>query len=220
MNDQGRRRTLASLVEERAPLGPRRAAAVLLPVTREVQRAERRGATPTDLSATDVILDVDGSARVRGDGPSNGIVPGACVGRLFLELLVGRPPLGREDALEPHLTSSLDPATLSLVARSCGDVPGQWPTTSEWIEVLDRLAGSGATPLSPAERSATRRGRVAVIIAVTVLVAVSAIVLVLAPRWWDDATSESSATTAPAAQAAPRGRAEQIEPPAQRLDRS
>ena len=190
MSPPGRRRTLASLVLHEAPLPPRRAASVMVAVCRELERLEAAGTTVTDLDAERVELDADGSVQILPGGDPDGVAAGAGVGRLLFELSVGRPPLGSEDAFEPHLTRSMSPGTVSLLARSASGAPGQWPTLSDWSAALGAAAGGQAPPEPPAAIAARRRRRAGITVAAVLLVAVSVVVLVLAPRWWDDATRE------------------------------
>ncbi len=178
------------MVRDEAPLAPRRAASVLVAVCRELELLTSSGTAVTDLSAGRIELAGDGSARIEPGAARTGVAAGAGVGRLLFELLVGRPPLGAEDAFEPHLTSTLPASTVALLARSCSDAPGQWPSVADWSAELARVAG-GQAPAEPPQRTAARRRRrTAVVLAVVALVVLSVVVVALAPRWWDDATSE------------------------------
>jgi len=223
VTDPPRARTLASLVRAESPLPARRAAAVLLPVVRQLRRDEAAGRHIADLRSQEVLLSTDGSVQIRrvvsrspgpdmasepeiASGPEMGRAPemerapemtigqevaaGACVGRLMVELLVGRPALGRDDALEPHITSSLPMRTTTLLARSCDDVSGQWPDLEQWATELATLAGAAAAPLAPAELASRRRRRIGLVVGTAILVALSVAAVILAPRWWDAATSE------------------------------
>lgn len=198
MTTPGHGRTLASLVHDDAPLAPRRAASVMVAVCRELERADAAGHPCTDVTAAAVRLAPDGSVRIGRSGSADGVSAGASVGRLLFELLVGRPPLGTEDAFEPHLQASLAPPVVAMVARSCAGSPGQWPSVAEWSVQLGALAGGQAPPLPPRRVMAIRRRRVAIAVALALLLAVSVVVVVLAPRWWDDATRDEAGL--PAAQ--------------------
>lgn len=193
-----RRRTLASLAAEEAPLSPRRAAAVMVAVVRELERRDAAGPTDDPLRADDVVLAADGSVQVAGDGrPSgdgdrSGVSAGAAVGRMLFLLLVGRPPLGPDDAFEPHLRASLPAPAVALLARSCSPAPGQWPSVHDWAEPLADLAGGQAPPRPAAEVARLRRRRRLVAVAVVALLVISAVVVLLAPRWWDAATTDES----------------------------
>jgi len=178
---------------------------VLLAVVRELRRDEAAGRRITDLRSTEVLLWTDGSVQIHRDERQQvtarqQVAAGACVGRLMVELLVGRPALGRDDALEPHITSSLPMQTTTLLARSCDDVSGQWPDLDQWATELEALAGAAAAPLAPAELAARRRRRIGLAVGTAILIAVSMAVLLLAPRWWDAATSEEGS---PIVRAAP-----------------
>ena len=192
MSAPGPGRSLASLVHDEAPLAPRRAASVLVAVCRELELLTSSGTRVTDLSAERIELAGDGSARIEpGERPS-GVGTGAGVGRLLFELLVGRAPLGTDDAFEPHLTSSLPSSTVALLACSCSDAPGQWPSVADWSAELALVAGGQAPAEPPRRIAARRRRRMAVALAVLALVVLSAVVVVLAPHWWDDATHQES----------------------------
>ena len=119
----------------------------------------------------------------------------------MVELMIGRPALGREDALEPHITSSLPTRTTTLLARSCDDVVGQWPDLEQWAAELEALAGPAAPPLAPAHLRSRRRRRIILVAGSAVLAAVSIATLLLAPRWWNDATSDEGAQVVPHATA-------------------
>ncbi|MEI2700427.1 MAG: hypothetical protein V9E94_19615 [Microthrixaceae bacterium] len=197
-----RRQTLAHLAASQAPLRPRRAAAIMLAVVDEVLHTPHRFALSA-LGSDRVELDEHGAIHMAtidpgGTGPSvgsdsSGWEPdqlGADVGKLFFLLLVGRPPRGSEDAFEPHLRSALNDELVSLVARSCADSPGQWPDAADWRAPLERFAGS-ASPGPPPHRLRARRRRSLVLaIAMAALIAVTLVVLLLTPRWWDQATSD------------------------------
>jgi hypothetical protein len=192
--------TLQTLVQREAPIGPRRAAAIVLAVARRLHDAPGTVGPSGVLAPGRVRLHADGSASIeasdahdRADGPAPALVTnatpssaaGAAVGRLLFELLVGRPPLDRADALESAVTASLAPHDAALLARSCSDLDGQWPELEQWIQVLVRIAGGQATDPTPAERSASRRRRTLLALGVALLVAVSVAVILLAPLWWD-----------------------------------
>lgn len=203
--------TLDAAAVERAPMDHAHAAALLVPVVRELLRAATAGRDLDGLRASEVVLGADGSVELcsSSDGPSNDtstaeIFPvGALVGRWYFRLLVGRAPLGRHDAFEPVVTSGATTAVRSLVAGACSDQPGQWPGLREWEAALLDQAGRLAPPPTPAERRAARRRRWLVAAGLALLVVVSLLVLWLAPRWWDAATEDavgSPALGAPAAQ--------------------
>lgn len=193
MSEPARRRSLASLVHDEAPLGARRAAAVLVPVARELARPRAPGDVPhTDVSSSRVLLGEDGSVRIDGRGAPDGVSAGAGVGRLLFELLVGRPPLSADDAAEPHLQASLAPSTVALLLRSCTDAPGQWPSVEDWQHELARIAGPMSPPLPPDQVVAHRRRARWIAVALVALVLISVAVLVLAPRWWDTATEDGA----------------------------
>ena len=193
MSEPARRRSLATLVHDEAPLGARRAAAVLVPVAHELARPLPPGdAPPTDVTSSRVLVGEDGSALIEGRGAPDGVGAGASIGRLLFELLVGRPPLSAEDAAEPHLQASLPPSTVALLLRSCTDAPGQWPSIEEWQHELARIAGPMSPPPPPAQVAAHRRRARWIAVALLVLVLISVAVLVLAPRWWDAATDDGA----------------------------
>lgn len=199
MSGANRRRSLAELAEAEAPMEPRRAAAVLLAVTRELERRRARGIVDEQLDADRVLLGADGSVvlpeRRRGPvvetselGPPVGTEAGAHVGRLYFLLLVGRPPLRRDDAFEPVVRNALTADQCALLARSFADAPGQWPTVAEWQSGLNDIARGMAAAPPPRQLAAARRRRVLVALGLVALVIASIVVLWAAPRWWDDAT--------------------------------
>ncbi len=198
MTAPGARRSLADLTEQEAPVPVRRAAALLAAVARDAERAVAgHGEGPgTGFDASQVQLVADGSVRITGavprgrpgapDAPS----AGASVGRLLFELIIGRVPQGRDDAVEPHLVESLPPHVVALVVRSCSDTPTQWPALADWEPVLRELAGGQLMDEPRRDRSRRRRRRAMIAVAVAVLAAISLAVVLLAPRWWADATTE------------------------------
>jgi hypothetical protein len=202
MSDPGR--TIADLVAQDAPVPPRRAGAVVLAVARVVQREEASGTSVGALDASDVAVQADGSvdlaarATTRSTSPlwsTDTIVPtsgdpgpaGAAIGRLLFELLIGRPPLGREDAFEPAITVALAPEACALLARSCSEAEGQWPSVDEWVRTLEALAGGQAAPLPPSVVAQHRLRRALVTVGVVVLAACSVGAVLMAPTWWDGA---------------------------------
>jgi hypothetical protein len=204
VSEPARRRSLASLVHDEAPLGARRAAAVLVPVARELARPRAPGDAPdTDVSSSRVVLGEDGSVRIDGTGAPDGVSAGAGIGRLLFELLVGRPPLSADDAAEPHLQASLAPSTVALLLRSCTDAPGQWPSVEDWQHELARIAGPMSPPPPPDQVAAHRRRARWIAVALATLVLISVAVLVLAPRWWDAATEEGAPGAAAPSDAQP-----------------
>ena len=195
-------RTLADLVRAEAPVATRRAAAVLLTVARSLERRPGTVGPSGVLPAGDVVLHGDGTValppvvRLPADDPSvssaaatPSTAAGSAVGRLLFELLVGRPPLGREDALEPAPRSALAPPDVALLARSCSDAEGQWPELAEWTHTLAALAGGQATDPTPAELSAALRRRVLLTLGLALLVVATLVVVLLAPGWWDAANA-------------------------------
>jgi hypothetical protein len=202
MSAPERSRTLADMAREDAPLPARRAASVLLAVAREAERRAGGGVRMAGFTASQVTLCADGSVRIDQDDPTGHITArdddtaGTSIGRLLFELLVGRPPLDRDDALQPFLTSSLPPEVVGLLARSCSDAPGQWPEVAEWREALGALAGGQAMGATARERAARRWRRVVLAVALAVLVAITVAVLVLSPRWWDSATRDEDGMAA------------------------
>lgn len=193
MSEPARRRSLASLVHDEAPLGARRAAAVLVPLARELARPCAPGTAPhTDLTSSRVLLGEDGSVRIDGYGAPDGVSAGAGIGRLLFELLVGRPPLSADDAAEPHVQASLSPSTVALLLRSCTDAPGQWPAVEDWQHELAVVAGAMSPPPPPGQMAAHRRRSRWIVAALVALVLISVAVLVLAPRWWDAATDDGA----------------------------
>ncbi len=198
-----RRRSLAELAEAEAPMDPRRAAAVLLAVTRELERRRARGIVDEHVDADRVLLGADGSVvlpdRHRSPvvetselGPPVGTEAGAHVGRLYFLLLVGRPPLRRDDAFEPVVRNALSAEQCALLARSFADAPGQWPTVAEWQSELGAIAQGMAAAPPPREVAAARRRRALLVVGLVALVIVSVVVLLAAPRWWDDATDQGA----------------------------
>lgn len=195
-------RTLADLIAHDAPVPVRRAGAVMLAVARAVQRAAT-GALIGDLGAHQVTVHADGSVDLdpaamkarspawaaaadvaAGDGPGPS---GAAMGRLLFELLVGRAPLGREDAFEPAITEALAPEVCALLSRSFGDAEGQWPAVDEWVVALERIAGGQAAPLPPAVIARDRSRRTLLALALSLLAAISLGAVLMAPTWWDAA---------------------------------
>lgn len=190
-------RCVRDLVEEDAPLVPSRALAVAVAVARHLEWIEEGGTDPGILDSRSIQVAADGSVRIATDAPGRGPVRvtapgspdpgtggGATIGRLLVELLTGRPPLGREDAFEPVVTGALSAAACSLVARSISDAPGQWPDAATWRRALEAASGGQAPPLPPADAARARRRRAAAIAGLVLLVAATVVVLVLAPRWW------------------------------------
>lgn len=201
MSAPGARHSLAELIEREAPVPARRSAALLAAVVRDAGRlgADHGEGPGTGFDAARVELVADGSVHIAGpppDGPAAGpSVPteasaGASIGRLLFELLVGRGPLDRDDALHPHLVDSLPPQVVALVARSCSDTPTQWPTLAEWEPALRELAGGQLMAEPPRLRARRRRRRAVIAVALAVLAAVSAVVVLSAPRWWAAVTTE------------------------------
>jgi hypothetical protein len=194
----GARRSLADLTEQDAPVPVRRAAALLAAVARDAEGAVAgHGEGPgTGFDASQVLLVADGSVRITGaatggrHGARAAPSAGASVGRLLFELLVGRAPLGRDDAVEPHLIESLPPHVVALVARSCSDTPTQWPALADWEPVLGELAGGQLMDEPRRRRARRRRRRATIAVAVAVLAAISLAVVLLAPRWWATVTTE------------------------------
>lgn len=195
MSTAPRGRTLADLATQDAPLPTRRAASLLAAVARDAgRRMPSDGAS--GFTSSQVLLSPDGSVTVQPEaagepvGGAAGLSAGASVGRLLFELLVGRPPLSRADAVEPFLTASLPPQVVVLLSRSCSDAPGQWPELAEWEAALAELAGGQGMAEPPRERAARRRRRAVQVAAIVVLAAISVSVVLLAPRWWDSATRD------------------------------
>jgi len=196
-------RPLQDLVATEAPLPARRAAAVLLSVARGMRSEQLHGRDPGPLRSADVILHDDGSVDLRPSGTTDPDPPdpdrpgpaGASLGRLLFELLVGRPPLDRADALEPAITDTLEPADCALVARSCSEAPGQWPSVDEWVDALTRIAGSQAPPPAPAERARQRRRIRLIGAGLAALALASVLSLVLTPVWWRGADEQRPDTT-------------------------
>lgn len=206
MSGANRRRTLAELADAEAPMDHRRAAAVLLAVTRELERRRERGILDEDLDAESVLLGADGSVllpqRRRGPveeptvlGPPIGTEAGATVGRLYFLLLVGRAPLRRDDAFEPVVRNVLTAEQCALLARSFADAPGQWPSVGEWQAALGDIARGMAAARPPSELAAARRRKLLVAVGLIALVVVTLLVVLAAPRWWDDATDQDAAGT-------------------------
>ncbi len=196
-------RSLAELIHREAPVPLRRAASITLAVVRELEQHPGSVGPDGVLAAEHVELHADGSvglpAAVRPSGVGDPLglaatppsAAGAASGRLLFELLIGRPPLDRADALEPAVRQVLDPGDLALLARSCSDAEGQWPELAEWRVVLTPLAGGQATDPPPAALAAARRRQVLVLLGVFVLVAVTVLVVLLAPAWWDAANAQT-----------------------------
>ncbi|MFN7151293.1 MAG: hypothetical protein ACK4V6_17675, partial [Microthrixaceae bacterium] len=181
MTGANRRRTLAELADAEAPMDHRRAAAVLLAVTRELGHRRERGIVDEDLDAGSVLLGADGSVVLpqrrrstveepSGLGPPIGTEAGAAVGRLYFLLLVGRAPLRRDDAFEPVVRSVLTAEQCALLARSFADAPGQWPTVDEWQTALGDIARGMAAAPPPSELAAARRRRLLVAAGLVALV--------------------------------------------------
>lgn len=199
-------RTLAEVVRAEAPVSARRAASIMVAVARAVERAETGGREVAPPTAATVVIAADGTVRLddpeiagprAGTGPTvTGSETGAAIGRLLFELLVGRPPLGRDDAFEPTLLAELGTTVSSLLARSFSDSPGQWPDVATWRAALEAYAGGSAPPLPPAVVRKERLRRVGVALGVVVLALVTVVTLVLAPRWWD-ATEEGAPAAGP-----------------------
>lgn len=207
MEGANRRRSLAELAEAEAPMDPRRAAAVLLAVTRELERRRLRGILDEHVDAERVLLGADGSVvlpeRRRGGvvepdelGPPVGTEAGAQVGHLYFLLLVGRAPLRRDDAFEPVVRNALSTEQCALLARSFADSPGQWPTVAEWQSALGDIARGMAAAPPPRELAAARRRRALVVVGLVALVVATVVVLLAAPRWWDDATDQGAPSAA------------------------
>lgn len=198
-----RRRTLQDLARCDAPLSAHRAAAVLVPVAVELER-HPRAPDGAPVGSEQVELAEDGSVRVhvdRASGPVDDTAAGASLGRWLFELLVGRAPLSGEDAFEPHLRRHLPAHVVALMARSCSDAPGQWPSVAQWRVELERLAGAQAAPPPPDQLRRERRRRVVVALALALLVVACLAVVLLAPAWWDGATQAGApAGTDPMAQ--------------------
>jgi hypothetical protein len=203
MSDANRQRTLAELADAEAPMDHRRAAAVLLAVTRELDRRRERGIVDEDLDPDSVVLGADGSValpeRRRGPleepsdlGPPIGTEAGAAVGRLYFLLLVGRAPLRRDDAFEPVVRNVLSAEQCALLARSFADAPGQWPTVDDWRSTLGDIARGMAAAPPPSEVAATRRRQLAVAAGLVALVVITLVVVLAVPRWWDAATDEDT----------------------------
>lgn len=201
------RRSLADVVDAEAPVPARRACSIMVAVARELELAEQGGWDRGALDASRVQLSRDGSVDVVGeqgsrlhpadagdpDAPRPGTAAGASIGRLLFELLAGRPPLGRDDAFEPVVRSTLSRDVCGLLARSFSDAPGQWPDAATWRAALEAQVGPMAPPLPPAMASRLRRRRLLVIAGALLLVAATLVVLLLAPSWWDSATEGAAA---------------------------
>ncbi len=189
-------RTLAAVIAEEAPVSPRRALALAAGVTRSLSALDAATA-PSVVTADEIELHEDGTIRyvAEPDRPPSGDEDpelGAAVGRFLHALLTGREPLGREDAHEPALVAALPSSTCALIARSASEAPGQWPSLAEWSVELAAVAGAVAPPPPESEIRRRRRRRTVLTAALVALVALSAIVVWLAPGWWDDATDEGS----------------------------
>jgi hypothetical protein len=176
----------------------RRAGAVMLAVALAMQRAEASGAPVGAVSAEDVTVHADGSvdlaptttpsAAIRAGEAAPDAAPGpagAAIGRLLFELLVGRAPLGREDAFEPAITDALPPEACALMARSCSDAIGQWPDVDDWVRSLEGVAGGQAAPLPPSVVAVNRTRRALLVAGVVALAAASVGSVLMAPTWWD-----------------------------------
>lgn len=194
------------MIAAEAPMPVRRAAAVLLAVTRQVQQRDHGGAALT-LHASDITVHADGSVELSSAATHTGASPGdvdtrqspdaagASIGRLFFELLVGREPVDRTDAFEPALTEMLSPSICALLAQSFSPAEGQWPALDEWSTVLDDLAGGQATSPTAAELRRARRRTVLVFLGVAILAAVTVAVLLAAPHWWDEVNESARPTS-------------------------
>jgi hypothetical protein len=197
MTEDGR--SLASLVADEAPVPVRRAVAVMLAVALAAQRAQASGTAVGAVSSEDVTVHADGSVdlattetsssapmwsseAVASAAPGPG---GAAIGRLLFELLVGRAPLGREDAFEPAITEALPAEACALMARSCSDAVAQWPSVDDWVRSLEGVAGGQAAPLPPAVVSRDRTRRALLAAGVVALAAASIGSVLMAPTWWD-----------------------------------
>lgn len=204
MNAAPSGRTLADLAAQDAPLPTRRAASLLAAVARDAGRRVPPDAA-SGFTSSQVLLAPDGSVRIdatAGGEPTGDLTElsaGASVGRLLFELLVGRPPLSRADAMEPFLTASLPPQVVVLLSRSCSDAPGQWPELADWEAALAELAGGQGMAEPPRDRASRRRRRAVLVAAMVVLAAISVSLVLLAPRWWDSATRDEGLGS-PAAQ--------------------
>lgn len=184
-----------------------RATAIATAVARHLETIEAAGFDPGRIDPTRLVVSADGSVSLTGaggrlledherddTGPSIGTEAGASVGRLLFELLVGRAPLGREDAFEPVLVSSLSPRVCALMARSLSDAPGQWPTSGAWRARLEEDIGGQAPPLPPAEQRRQKRHRALMIIGLVVLVGATIAILAMAPVWWSEVNERSLGT--------------------------
>lgn len=181
-------RTFASVVSDDAPLRPGRAAAVMLAVTEAAVEIRRTGRYAGPLHAEQIELRADGGVRLRDAGlelaDADGTDPAASsIGRRLVELLTGRAPTGRDDALHLATSAQLPPPIVSLVVRSVSTDAAAWPTLTEWHAALSQFAGPHAAAPAPGLRRSRRR-RVALVVggAVT-LAAVSIAVVLAAPRW-------------------------------------
>jgi len=188
-------RSLRDLIDAEAPVPPGRAASVAVAVARHLERIEDHGQDVGEIDPDAVVLREDGSVELHWgpatprpeadpDGPRLGTAGGAAIGRLLFELLIGRPPLGREDAFEPAVLAAYAPSTCSLLARSLSDAPGQWPDAAEWRAALESEAKGLAPPLPPDVVASDRRRRALVGLGVAVLAVATLVVLALAPGWW------------------------------------
>lgn len=199
------RRSLQDVVDTEAPVPPARATAIAVAVARHLESLESAGLDAGSVDASRVLLAADGSVAITGVGGGRrpdadeagggtlGTEGGASVGRLLFELLTGRPPLGREDAHEPAVTTALTPELCALLARSFSDAPGQWPDAHTWRCALESEIGGLAPPLTPRQAATARRRRVLVALGMAVLVTATVVILLLAPRWWDSLSEESQA---------------------------
>jgi hypothetical protein len=180
----------------------------MVAVAREVERSEVDGRVLPPLTTDGVVIGADGTIRFErptdrsAEGPDAAPEPeaGAAIGRLLFELLVGRPPLGRDDAFEPTLFAELGATLCALLARSFSDSPGQWPDASTWRSALEAHTRGLAPPPPPSVVRKERRRRVLIALGVALLALVTVVTLVLAPRWWDATEGGAPADRHPSAQ--------------------
>lgn len=189
-----RARTLADVIATEAPLPTGRALALMVAVSRAVDRLDPAVA-PRCIEPDDVVLSVDGTvslpaADLSAASAGTDSELGASIGRMLFALLVGRRPLERDDAFEPSVRAVLPPSTCALIARSASEAPGQWPDVAEWTCELTRVAGALAPPVPAPERRRSRRRRSALTVAMVLLVVASVVLVLLAPRWWDSANDD------------------------------